>query len=75
MPAEHEHVQFTRVTVNPAQMAGVPCIRGLRIPVETIVGMIADGMARNDILAALPDLEPGDIAEALRYAEREEHRP
>jgi uncharacterized protein (DUF433 family) len=49
-------------------MAGVPCIRGLRIPVATVVGMVADGMTREEILAAYPDLDPEDIAEALRYA-------
>jgi len=49
-------------------MGGVPCIRRLRIPVATVVGMVADGMAANDILAAYPDLEPDDIQEALQYA-------
>jgi len=61
-------MKFTRITVNPKQMGGVPCIRGLRIPVATIVGMIADGMAEAEILKAYPDLEPDDIPEALRYA-------
>jgi uncharacterized protein (DUF433 family) len=59
---------FTRITVNPNQMGGVPCIRGLRIPVATVVGMLADGMAAAEVLKALPDLEPEDISEALRYA-------
>jgi uncharacterized protein (DUF433 family) len=59
---------FNRITVNPNQMGGVPCIRGLRIPVATVVGMLADGMAAEEVLAALPDLEPEDIPEALRYA-------
>jgi uncharacterized protein (DUF433 family) len=49
-------------------MGGQPCIRGLRIPVATVVAMVADGMSREEILAAYPDLEPADIAEALRYA-------
>jgi uncharacterized protein (DUF433 family) len=61
-------VIFTRITVNPAQMGGAPCIRGLRIPVATVVGMIADGMAETEILDAYPDLEREDIREALRYA-------
>jgi uncharacterized protein (DUF433 family) len=61
-------MKFTRITVDPAQMGGAPCIRRLRVPVTTIVGMIADGMTRIDILAAYPDLEPEDITEALRYA-------
>jgi uncharacterized protein (DUF433 family) len=59
---------FTRITVNPAQMGGVPCIRGLRIPVATVVGMLADGMSDAEILEAFPDLEVDDLAEALRYA-------
>jgi uncharacterized protein (DUF433 family) len=49
-------------------MGGVPCIRGLRIPVATVVGMLADGMADAEILEAFPDLEADDLAEALRYA-------
>ena len=61
-------MKFTRITTDPGQMGGVPCIRGLRIPVATVVGMVADGMTTAEILAAYPDLEPEDIAEALRYA-------
>jgi uncharacterized protein (DUF433 family) len=61
-------MQFTRITVEPTQMGGVPCIRGLRIPVATVVGMVADGMTRDEILTAFPDLAPEDVAEALRYA-------
>jgi uncharacterized protein (DUF433 family) len=49
-------------------MGGVPAIRGLRIPVATVVGMVADGMTEAEILAAYPDLEPADIEQALRYA-------
>lgn len=59
---------FTRITVNPQQMGGVPCIRGLRIPVATVVGMTAEGMTDAQILEAYPDLEPEDIREALRFA-------
>jgi uncharacterized protein (DUF433 family) len=59
---------FQRITVNPKQMGGVPCIRGLRIPVATIVGMVADGMHDDEILKAYPDLERADIREALLYA-------
>ncbi len=61
-------MKFTRITVNPKQMGGVPCIRGLRIPVATVVGMIADGMTEDEILEAYPDLEKDDIREALHYA-------
>ena len=59
---------FERITVDPAQMGGVPCIRGMRIPVATVVGMVADGMSSGEILAAFPDLEAEDVREALRYA-------
>ncbi len=61
-------MKFTRITVNPAQMGGVPCIRGLRIPVATVVEMVAEGMSVDEILKLYPDLEPEDITEALRYA-------
>jgi uncharacterized protein (DUF433 family) len=49
-------------------MSGVPCIRGLRIPVATVVGMLAQGMPEEEILKELPDLQPEDLREALRYA-------
>jgi uncharacterized protein (DUF433 family) len=61
-------MKFTRITVNPNQTGGVPCVRGLRIPVASIVDMIADGMGTEEILEAYPDLEREDITEALRYA-------
>jgi uncharacterized protein (DUF433 family) len=61
-------MKFTRITVNPNQMGGVPCLRGLRIPVATIVDMVADGMSEREILESLPDLEANDIREALRFA-------
>lgn len=61
-------MKFTRITVKPTQMGGVPCIRGLRMPVATVVGMVADGMTREEILGAYPDLQADDISEALRFA-------
>jgi uncharacterized protein (DUF433 family) len=61
-------MEFKRITVNAAQMGGMPCLRGLRIPVATVVGMVADGMKEDEILQAFPDLEPEDIKAALRYA-------
>lgn len=61
-------MKFTRITIDPSQMGGVPCIRGLRIPVATVVAMVADGMTGDEILAAYPDLEREDLREALRYA-------
>ena len=59
---------FARITVNPEQMGGVPVIRGLRIPVATVVGMVADGMTTAEIVKAFPDLVEEDVREALRYA-------
>lgn len=61
-------MSFTRITVRPDQMDGVPCLRGLRIPVATVVGMVADGMSESEIVAAYPDLEAEDVREAIRYA-------
>lgn len=63
-----ELVTFARITVNPDQMGGVPTIRGLRIPVATVVGMVADGMTTAEIIEVFPDLVEEDIREALRYA-------
>jgi len=59
---------FQRITINTNQMGGVPCIRGLRIPVATIVGMVGEGISEPEIMKAYPDLELEDIREALRYA-------
>jgi uncharacterized protein (DUF433 family) len=61
-------MDFERITVNPAQMGGIPCIRGLRIPVATVVDMVADGMTPAEVLGAYPDLDEGDVREALRFA-------
>ena len=61
-------MSFTRITVRVDQMGGVPCVRGLRIPVATVVGMVADGMSEQEVLAAYPDLEGEDVREAMRYA-------
>ena len=51
-------MKFTRITIEPDKMGGVPCIRGLRIPVATVVGMVANAMKEKDIIEAYPDLEP-----------------
>lgn len=61
-------MRLTRITVDPKQMGGVPCIRGLRIPVATIVSMVADGMSHDEILRAYPDLVAEDVREALVLA-------
>jgi len=59
---------FQRITIDPNRMGGVPCIRDLRIPVATIVDMVADGMETPEIVRAYPDLEADDITEALHFA-------
>lgn len=61
-------VTFERITVNPDVMGGAPTIRGLRIPVATVVAMVADGMTPAEICRDLPDLTPEDVAESLRFA-------
>ena len=63
-------MQFSRITINPRQMDGVPCIRNLRIPVATVLDMVAEGMEVPEILKAHPDLEAEDIREALRAQSR-----
>ena len=49
-------------------MGGVPCVRGLRFPVATVLAMVADGLTTEEILAEHPDLEAADITECLRFA-------
>lgn len=61
-------MEFERITIDPAKMRGVPCIRGLRIPVATILGQLAAGRTEAEILEDFPDLEPEDIPAALEYA-------
>ncbi len=61
-------LELTRITLDPAVMGGKPCIRGLRVTVGTIIGLLAAGRSREEILAAYPYLEPEDIDQALAYA-------
>lgn len=70
-------MQIARITCEPAVMGGKPCIRGLRVTVGTILGLLASGITRDRILEAYPYLEAEDIDAALAYAawrleEREE---
>ncbi|HMP04012.1 MAG TPA: DUF433 domain-containing protein [Gemmatales bacterium] len=70
-------MRLDRISHDPAVMGGKPCIRGLRVTVGTILGLLASGKSRDRILAAYPHLEPEDIDAALAYAawrleEREE---
>lgn len=66
----NDRMAIDRITVRSDQMSGEPCIRGLRIPVATVVYMVADGMSHAEILTAYPDLEADDIRQALRFAAR-----
>jgi uncharacterized protein (DUF433 family) len=59
---------FERITINPAQMGGVPCVRGLRIPVATVLRLLAGGLTEAEILAEYPDLQKEDIRECLQFA-------
>lgn len=59
---------FERITVDPQIMGGRACIRGMRIPVAVIVSQIAHGATCEEILQGFPDLEHGDIRQALEYA-------
>lgn len=59
---------FDRITVDADKMGGVPCVRGLRIPVATVLGLLADGMSISDVVAQYPDLEMEDIHQVLAYA-------
>jgi uncharacterized protein (DUF433 family) len=61
-------MEFERITVDPAKMRGMPCIRGLRVPVATVLGQLAAGRTVDEILADFPDLEAADIPAALEYA-------
>ena len=63
-----EGVIVDRITIERDKMAGQSCIRGLLVPVATVVAMVADGMSTAEILADLPGLEAEDVAHALRYA-------
>lgn len=61
-------MKFNRIAVRHDQMGGVPCIRGLRILIATVVAMVAIRMTEEEILRDFPDLEPEDIHEALLFA-------
>ena len=61
---------LARITHNPQQCGGRPCIRGMRIRVADVLDLFAAGLTSNDILAELPDLEPDDLKASLLYAAR-----
>jgi uncharacterized protein (DUF433 family) len=60
--------ELTRITADPQVMGGKPCIRGLRVTVGTIVGLVAAGRSKEEIRKLYPYLEEADISEALAYA-------
>lgn len=59
---------YERITTSPDVMGGVPCIRGLRFPVASVIAMVADGMTTDEILAEHPDLTGEDVHESLLFA-------
>ncbi|MGH9247687.1 MAG: DUF433 domain-containing protein [Acidimicrobiales bacterium] len=66
-------MRFERITINPEQMGGLPCIRGMRIPVTTILGQLAAGQTHQQILTDFPELEEADILAALEFAAEAVH--
>lgn len=64
-----------RITVNPQQCGGRPCVRGMRIRVSDVLDLLAAGLTPAEVVAELPDLEPADVVACLRYASRRTDRP
>lgn len=60
--------RFNRITFDPQVMAGRACIRGMRIAVSLVIGLLGQGMSVSQIVDAYPELEPGDIQQSLKYA-------
>ncbi len=67
-PRYHYSMAFQRIVADHRVMAGVPCIRGTRIPVATLIGMVAEGMTTGEIIADYPQLTADDVREALQFA-------
>lgn len=65
---QHRDIAYERISTDPGVMGGLPRIRNLRIPVATVIAMLADGMSAAEIIGELPDLTEADIHEALLYA-------
>lgn len=65
---EIRHYKFDRITLNPEVCFGKPCIRGMRMPVASVLGYLSSGMTMMDILKSWPELEAEDIYQALAYA-------
>jgi len=70
------HVSWAeRITVNPRQCGGRPCVRGMRIRVTDVLDLLASGLTREEVLEELPDLEAGDVEACLRFASRRIDHP
>jgi uncharacterized protein (DUF433 family) len=67
--------QLSRITINPEQCGGRPCIRGMRIRVTDVLDLLAAGLSAEQVLEELPDLEPEDITAALQFASRKLDHP
>lgn len=68
LETDDNSVRYPRITVNPNQMGGLPCIRGIRVPVAAVLGMLGGGMTEDEILGDYPYLEREDIRAALLFA-------
>lgn len=66
---------LSRITTNPEQCAGRPCVRGMRIRVSDVLELLAAGLATEAIVEELPDLEPADVQACLLYAARRLDHP
>jgi uncharacterized protein (DUF433 family) len=64
-----------RITVDPKQCGGRPCVRGMRIRVSDVLDLLANGLSREQVVEELPDLEPADIEACLRFASRRVDHP
>jgi len=66
---------LNRITVNPNQCGGKPCVRGMRIRVTDVLDLISNGLTNEQILAEMPDLEKDDIVACLKYAAAKINHP
>jgi uncharacterized protein (DUF433 family) len=64
-----------RITFNPLQCGGRPCVRGMRIRVSDVLDLLAAGLSPTEVVPELPDLEPDDITACLRFASAQASRP
>jgi len=74
-PVEVTVSYMERITINPKQCGGRPCIRGMRIRVIDVLDLLANGLTQKEVLSELPDLEPDDIKACLQYASRKLNHP